>query len=721
MKTVLQKSSHARIKAWFETLSKIVVESTSPIEETQWQLVQKQKNSNRDTDILASFSITGNRLIFTLDYPLVMGEGYFVITPSGARIRVLSGSAVRTEEFDRLYAYHGNDLGAVWGPSYTEFAVWAPTAEKVSLLLYNAEASRPKISLLMNKTEKGVWRYTLKGNHEGLLYTYQVFVNGVWHETVDPYAKSLTANGRHGAVIRTSEDSLRPERPPFISPVDAIIYEAHVRDMTTHLKSGVREKGKYSGLAERGTRIERENITTALEHIIEMGVTHVQLLPVNDFGSVDENRPFMNYNWGYDATHHFSPEGSYATDPDNPFSRIEELKNLIHTFHEAGLRVVLDVVFNHVYIKEDSPFEKLVPGYYFRYDEHGLPSDGTGVGNDTASERAMMRKYIVDCISYWAEEYQVDGFRFDLMGIHDIKTMKAVRQAVNQIDSSILIYGEGWDMPTPIPYEEKAIMAHGKHLEGIGFFNDAFREAMKGSSFNIKERGFINGKREAEIEVEKYMHGSIPLQTGAPSLFTDPAQSINYIECHDNMTVWDQLKVSVPEANERLYEKMQRLALTAVLTAQGIPFIHAGQEFCRTKHGHVNSYNAPDWLNQMDWERKKQYRKTVEYVKGLIKIRKEIPALRLRDQEEIQKRFSYIQTPPHVVGFHIKRLSEEEDFKELIVFLNGAWEKVEVSLPKGIKSCQVIVDDQRASLIPLKTIDSSTIAVPAISATILYR
>lgn len=246
--------------------------------------------------------------------------------------------------------------------------------------------------------------------------------------------------------------------------------------MTTHLKSGVREKGKYSGLAERGTRIERENITTALEHIIEMGVTHVQLLPVNDFGSVDENRPFMNYNWGYDATHHFSPEGSYATDPNNPFSRIEELKNLIHTFHEAGLRVVLDVVFNHVYIKEDSPFEKLVPGYYFRYDEHGLPSDGTGVGNDTASERAMMRKYIVDCITYWAEEYQVDGFRFDLMGIHDIKTMKP---SGRQLTKSILLFlftGKGGICLHLFPMRKKRLWPMGNIWKGLGFLMMLFEK-----------------------------------------------------------------------------------------------------------------------------------------------------------------------------------------------------------------------------------------------------
>ncbi|SDH72272.1 type I pullulanase [Alteribacillus bidgolensis] len=704
--------------AWMEDLytAKVKGPVTTPMNE--WKIIQKE--NDKETDIVTTTTFSNGVLIFQVEEPFLAGKRYEVRGPAKQSAHLLSGKAVRTPLFDKLYAYSGTDLGAVCTNNATHFAVWAPTAEEVMLMIYERDKTNPKDSIPMQRSERGVWRIKLTGCQHGLRYTYKVFVNGMWQESLDPYASSSTLNGQHSVVINwekldgKARNPVQP--PPMGQKTDAIIYEVHVRDFTAHLYSGVRNKGKYLGWTEKGKT--PEGYSTTIPYLKEMGVTHIQLLPVQDFGSVDELKNSPAYNWGYDPIHHFVPEGSYAVNKSQPESRIIELRQLIDTLHCEGLRVVLDVVFNHFYVRENASLEKLVPGYYFRYGNDDLPADGTGVGNDTASERTMMKKYIIDCLLHWLNNYEVDGFRFDLMGIHDVHTMKEAAFVLHQKKPSLLLYGEGWNMHTPLEENQKATIEQASQLGGkIGFFNDRFRDAVKGHLSG--SNGFIHANQDCENldNIAFYMRGSIDWSSRQrEGIFVDASQSINYVECHDNYTLWDQLKIRDDFSKEERI-KMHRLATTMVLTAQGIPFLHAGQEFFRTKFGVENSYNAPVWINQIDWERRELFHSNIEYVKGLIQIRKRFEAFRLQNAAEISKRFERLEAPKDTLFFKLHKNKKENN---LYVILNASRQSAAVPLP-DVGIYQVIVDDERASLIPLKAVHSNRIEVRPISAMILYK
>lgn len=370
------------------------------------------------------------------------------------------GKVIRSEEFDNLFYYGGNDLGNTYTPQHTKFRLWAPTASEAKLVTYKKWSDKIGAEINMQQGEKGTWTSELKGNQKGLFYTYKVKIGDKWTEAVDPYVRAASVNGDKGAVVNLEETNPKKwkanKKPKFKNPEDAIIYELHVRDLSIQPESGIKQKGKYLGVTEKGTK-GPEGVKTGLDHIKDLGVTHVQLLPIFDYASVNEetlNEP--QYNWGYDPKNFNVPEGSYSTNPYEPTVRITELKQMVQTLHDNNLRVVMDVVYNHMYNAAESNFHKLVPGYYYRYNEDGTFANGTGVGNDTASERKMMRKFMIDSVTYWAKEYNLDGFRFDLMGIHDYETMNEIRKAVNQIDPSIILHGEGWDLNTPLAAELKA-------------------------------------------------------------------------------------------------------------------------------------------------------------------------------------------------------------------------------------------------------------------------
>lgn len=450
----------------------------------------------------------------------------------------------------------------------------------------------------------------------------------------------------------------------------------------------------------------------------DLGVTHVQFLPIFDYASVNEetlNEP--QYNWGYDPKNFNVPEGSYSTNPYEPTVRITELKQMIQTLHDNNLRVVMDVVYNHMYNAAESNFHKLVPGYYYRYNEDGTFANGTGVGNDTASERKMMRKFMVDSVTYWAKEYNLDGFRFDLMGIHDYETMNEIRKGVNQIDPSIILHGEGWDLNTPLAAELKANQKNAEKMKGIAHFNDNIRDGLKGSVFEEKENGFVNGKQNMEDRIKKGITAGIDYDTNS-STYQDPGQVLTYVEAHDNHTLWDKLELTNSGDSEEMRKQMHKLSSSILLTSQGIPFLHAGQEFMRTKYGDHNSYKSPDSINQMDWLRRAAFNNEVDYMKGLIDLRKKYPAFRMTSAEQIKTHVSFIDAPKNVVAYTIDGKGNGNKSEYFMVAHNANRETVDITLPsKG--PWKVLVDGKQAGSKTLYVVHDNKIKVPALSSFVL--
>ncbi|SCC33846.1 type I pullulanase [Bacillus wiedmannii] len=629
------------------------------------------------------------------------------------------GKVIRSAEFDHSFYYGGNDLGNIYTPQHTKFRVWAPTASEAKLVTYKKWNDKIGAEINMQQSEKGTWKAELTGNQKGLFYTYKVKIGDKWTEAVDPYTRAASINGDKGAVVDLEETNPKKwkanKKPKFKNPEDAIIYELHVRDLSIQPESGIKHKGKYLGVTEKGTRGPKD-VKTGLDHMKDLGVTHVQLLPIFDYASVnEENLNEPQYNWGYDPKNFNVPEGSYSTNPYEPTVRITELKQMIQTLHDNNLRVVMDVVYNHMYNAAESNFHKLVPGYYYRYNEDGTFANGTGVGNDTASERKMMRKFMVDSVTYWAKEYNLDGFRFDLMGIHDYETMNEIRKAVNQIDPSIILHGEGWDLNTPLAAELKANQKNAEKMKGIAHFNDNIRDGLKGSVFEEKENGFVNGKENMEDRIKKGITAGIDYDINS-STYQDPEQVLTYVEAHDNHTLWDKLELTNPGDSEEVRKQMHKLSSSILLTSQGIPFLHAGQEFMRTKYGDHNSYKSPDSINQMDWLRRAAFNNEVDYMKGLIDLRKKYAAFRMTSAEQIKKQVSFIDAPKNVVAYSIKGNGNKNEY--FMVTHNANREAVDITLPsKG--PWKVLVDGKQAGSKTLYVVHDNKIKVPALSSLVL--
>ncbi|HDR7448630.1 TPA: type I pullulanase [Bacillus toyonensis] len=626
------------------------------------------------------------------------------------------GKVIRSEEFDKLFYYSGNDLGNIYSPQHTKFRVWAPTASEAKLVTYKKWNDKIGTEINMQQGEKGTWKAEIKGNQKGLFYTYKVKIGDKWTEAVDPYVRAASVNGDKGVVIDLNETNPKKWKANK-KPEDAIIYELHVRDLSIQPESGIKQKGKYLGVTEKGTK-GPEGVKTGLDHMKDLGVTHVQFLPIFDYASVNEetlNEP--QYNWGYDPKNFNVPEGSYSTNPYEPTVRITELKQMIQVLHDNNLRVVMDVVYNHMYNAAESNFHKLVPGYYYRYNEDGTFANGTGVGNDTASERKMMRKFMVDSVTYWAKEYNLDGFRFDLMGIHDYETMNEIRKAVDQIDPSIILHGEGWDLNTPLAAELKANQKNAEKMKGIAHFNDNIRDGLKGSVFEEKENGFVNGKQNMEDRIKKGITAGIDYDTNS-STYHDPEQVLTYVEAHDNHTLWDKLELTNPGDSAEVRKQMHKLSSSILLTSQGIPFLHAGQEFMRTKYGDHNSYKSPDSINQMDWLRRAAYNNEVDYMKGLIDLRKKYPAFRMTSTEQIKKHISFIDAPKNVIAYSIDGKGNGNKNENFMVAHNANRESVDITLPsKG--PWKVLVDGKQAGSKTLYVVHNNKIKVPALSSFVL--
>lgn len=601
---------------------------------------------------------------------------------------------VRSNDFDNYFSYDG-ELGALYEKEGTLLRVWTPTAKSVEVWIYADDSFKgPSTKIKMVQKPKGIFEAYLPGDQHGTIYVYKIlFLNNRESISVDPYARATTVNGMKSVIAdlnRTNPDGWGERLPAFGLPEEAIIYELHIRDFSISETSGIVNKGKFLGLTEKNTQ-NASGRKTGLDYLIDLGITHIQILPMFDYATVDEaNLTEPQYNWGYDPLNYNVPEGSYSTDPFDPFNRIFELKQMIRTLHDNGLRVIMDVVYNHVYDPKDQALERTVPGYFYRYNADGSLANGTGVGNDTASERHMMRKYIIDSVKYWAKEYHLDGFRFDLMGIHDSVTMNAIREALDKIDPSIIIIGEGWEMSTPLPEDLKASQRNAQAMPRIAHFNDSIRVALKGSDFgDEKDRGFISGKNYLEDLLLRNIKGAMHLSSH--SSYVDPEQVIQYVEAHDNLTLYDKLLRSNPDDSEEVRIKRHTLATSIVLLSQGVPFIHGGQEFLRTKAGVANSYQSPDEINQFEWERVTTFQESVAYVKGLIALRKSEYLFRLHTHEEIDAHFTTLSENFNIIAFS---LTNSE--KKYIVIFNGNRSDVIFRIQKG--KYAILVEDNQVFL-----------------------
>jgi pullulanase len=613
-------------------------------------------------------------------------------------VSTISKAQLPFNPYARYPVYNGNDLGLTWTPQRSIFRIWSPPAEKVELLLFNNVSDPSPRHMAMAPSSNGTWKLEIPGNLLGKGYTFRVMINGQWLDDVpDPYAKACGVNGRPALVIDPS--STHPtgwttdKSPVFKNKTDAIIYELHIRDASIAANSGIKHKGKYLGLTETGTR-NPGGLSTGLDHLKEMGVTHVHLLPFYDINSVDEKvKDKPQYNWGYDPLNYNIPEGSYATDATDGLTRIHEFKQLVKTFHANGLRVVMDVVYNHTALTEKSNFNQLVPGYYYRQTTDGKFSNATACGNETASERPMMRKFILESMMYWVKEYHIDGFRVDLMGVHDIQTMNEISRELHKIRPDILIYGEGWTAgPSPYPDSLRALKNNAYKLDRIAVFSDDIRDGIKGHVFTPKEKGFVSGKPGLEESIKfgvvaSLQHPQVAYKkvnySKAPYA-AQPHHTITYAECHDNHVLWDRLAISATDATDEERINMHKLSLAIVLTSQGISFLHAGTEFLRSKKGVENSYESPDSINWLDWDLKTENREVVEFVKALIQMRKNHPAFRMSRASDIYNHIRFLTgMPAGSVGFIINGAAVGDKWKRIMVIFNGKEEQQTINLPTG--------------------------------------
>lgn len=638
------------------------------------------------------------------------------------------------QKFD-YEVYTGNNLGAVYSPKMTRFKVWAPEAESVKLNLYKqGEGDNLIDQHIMKKSANGTYVFEKQGDCNGIYYTYTVVNHGEEQEAVDPYTKAAGVNGQRGMVINLAKTNPQGfEMDGYRNPehiTDAIIYEGSVRDFTMDESSGVFHNGKFLGLTEANTT-NHFGEATALDYISGLGVTHVQILPAFDFETVDEKNQKAQYNWGYDPDNYNVPEGSYAVSPYDGAVRIQEMKQMVLALHSRGIGVIMDVVFNHTYRRDDSNLQKIVPGYYYRSDETGY-TNGSGCGNEVASDRPMVQKLIVDSLIYWAKEYHIDGFRFDLMGVLDIDTMNVIAERLKEIRPDIYLYGEGWNGgPSSLAEEKRAFKASAKKMPGIGMFNDDIRDTIKGSVFYDDHLGFVNGGTHLENALRYGITGAVAHPQvdydayGSKPWAKEPGQSINYVSCHDNYTLWDKLSVSCPEASEEKKKAMNRLCAAIVFTSQGVPFIQAGEEFLRSKplpekKGFAeNSYNMPDAVNSIKWDNIHEYPDMIAYYKGLMALRKAHPVFRMQSEAEMTQNLCFLSdTPENVVAYLLKGKGADDTPENILVIFNGNDEEILYNLPEG--KWKILVDDKTAGADGKKIISEKTDVEP-LSALVLEK
>lgn len=676
-------------------------------------------------------------------------------------------------------------------PAATRFSLWSPAADSVRVNIYPDGKTAVAARHMLVRQNDGTWTATLKGDCKGKFYTFQIKTSGAWQaETPGIFAKAVGINGKRAQVIdmRTTDPvGWESDKSPACNGAnDIVLYEMHHRDMSVDAASGISNKGKFLALTELGTT-NPDGLSTGIDHLKELGITHVHMLPSYDYGSIDERtgialggggrNDVSSYNWGYDPVNYNVPEGSYSTNAADPAVRIREFKQMVMALHKAGIRVVMDVVYNHVFDLMQSQFQKTAPDYFFRWkDKNGqaqspdavkksqansgavVPANGSGCGNETASEMPMMRKYMVESVMYWMKEYHIDGFRFDLMGIHDIETMNAIREAAQSIDPNVFIYGEGWAAETPMLAQEKlAMKANTSQLGGIAAFGDEMRDGLRGGWQNDAEGAFLIANAGNEESVKFGIVGGIQhdgvdytkVNYSKEPWAAQPTQMISYVSCHDDMCLADRIKCTlnakakssatksakskssdaskslnakVAEVSKAERIRLQKLAETVVLTSQGVPFVWCGDEVMRDKKGVHNSFASPDSINQIPWAQKTEYKEVFDYVKSLIAMRKSHIAFRMGDAEAVRHNLDFLpvaKSQHNVIAYTINGEAVGDSWKEIIVILNSNTKSVTQAIPQG--EYTVVCNDGRINLNGLATVKGKKVVVPAQSALIMFR
>ena len=730
------------LSASLTTAKRIAVKTTVPVntDDTASLSIFKVVDQNgKEYEIMNLFSEEGTSSVFNINMqePLDLNNTYTLVSDMYGEKGLAYGAVYNSDDFEDAFYYDGDDLGAVYSKSETTFKVWTPFASDVKLNLYKegleGEAYEVKD---MTKGEKGVWSVTVEGDLNGVYYTYSVTNQETTSEVVDLYARTTGANGKRGMVIdlkSTNPDNWDNDvRPKLLRATDSIIYEMHVRDFTIDESSGVTNKGKYLGLVEKGTK-NSAGVATGLDHIVDLGVTHVQLIPVYDYSpnSVDETKlDKPQFNWGYDPYNYNAPEGSYSTDPFHGEVRVNEFKQMVQGFHDSGIRVIMDVVYNHTAESANSWMNLTVPGYYYRLNEDGSFSNGSGCGNEVASERAMVRKYIVDSVVYWASEYHLDGFRFDLMALIDMETMKQVRTELDKIDPSIIILGEGWTGGGSLLLaSEQSLKKNIYKFEEmqIAAFSDDIRDGIKGSVFSDTDTGFATGKLGQEERIKSGVIGATKYSDITWSeTYTDicapwsaaPIQTVNYVSAHDNLTLWDKIQLSNKNDTEEDKIKMNLLSASIVYTSQGIPFMLSGEEMLRSKDGDHNSYKSSDEINSIKWDEFDNM-EVYEYYKGLIQFRKNHAGLRMTTTEDVEKYIKFIDAPDQVVAYTVDGKAEGEVADQLVIIYNASKEAQEVKIPDG--EWKVCIKGNKAGIDVIKTVSGGKVSVDPISCLALVK
>lgn len=604
----------------------------------------------------------------------------------------------------------------VYAPEKTTFTFWSSIAEKMEVRLYNTyDAAEFEVITLQEKNDD-YWTATVKGDQLGKFYTVCSYQNGEWgQESPGIFAKAVSVNGQKAAIIdmqaTNPEGWENDQRPVMTDPTDVVVYETHMRDFTIDATSGIANKGKFIAFTEQGTQTA-EGLASGIDHLKELGITHIQILPMYDYGSIDETTLDLNkYNWGYDPVNYNVPEGGYSTNPYDPATRIREAKTMIQALHAAGIRVIMDVVYNHTYSVEGCALGRVVPQYFYRMNEDGSYANGSGCGNETASDKEMMRQFMVESVCYWAREYHIDGFRFDLMGIHDQETMRQIRAALDEIDPSIITYGEGWAASSPAyPYEQLAMKQWTYTMPRVGAFSDDIRNALIGSPFD-HHRGFASGNTASRDAVR---YGLV----ACPDWSGEPMQHVSYITCHDNYCLRDRIEVAAAEETEATKLRMNKLAQTAVMVSQGMTFFYGGEELFRTKQGVENSYQSPDSINVIEWANKQTYNDLYTYYREIIKIRRQHKGFRLGTAELVKNHVEFPETTQEgLIIYRIKDLQGIDTASSLIVLLNGTAEAIEAEIPQATYA--VLAHDAQANANGMGTIEGGKVQVAPYSATIL--
>jgi pullulanase len=622
---------------------------------------------------------------------------------------VLSQHAIAQEQFNEVS----------YSPKATTFRLNAPS--KPVLRLYEGGlGGKAYKKVRLSPAGDNLWMATVKGDLKGKFYTFDIGRG----ETPGVFAKAVGCNGRRGAVIDMADTNPvgwnNDSQLETKSPADLVIYELHFRDFSIDNSSGLVNKGKFLALSEQ----------KAIDHLRRLGVNAVHILPSFDYASVDERAPEVpQYNWGYDPLNYNVPEGSYSFDAKKPTRRILEFKTMVEKLHQAGIRVILDVVYNHTFDLDGSNFERTFPKAYYRYNADGTPSNGSGCGNETASEKPLMRRFILESMTYWAQEYHIDGFRVDLMGCHDIETMNLVRHRLKAINPNIFIYGEGWSAgQCAYPQEKLAVKAHVKQMPGIAAFSDDMRDALRGPFSDDTKGAFLAGLPGSEESLKAGIAGMIShpqvdyskVNYTKEPWATEPTQMISYVSCHDDMCLTDRLRASVPGISTDELIRLDLLAQTAVFTSQGVPFMLSGEEMLRDKKGVHNSYNSPDSINHLDWDNLKRYPQVFEYYSNLIRLRRNHPAFRLGSAVMVRKHLEFLPVADDcVVAFRLKEHAGGDAWKDIIVVLNGNKEAVNVTIPDGtwtVVACDGIIDESGK-----ETMTGSSAVVDGQSALIIHN